>query len=239
MFLKAKELSKIYPKSANHQKVLDELNINLKFGELVCLMGPSGAGKTTLFQVLAGLTKVDSGSITVFQHGETLGVDELRFGMIFKEENLFDDFKVKGNLKIQSYLARMKQAHYKTRVELIVKRYALDGLLDLYPEKLSSSQRKWVALAKADLIEPDYFFADQPTLNMTPKLKTSFMERLKSLARSSGALVVTNDISCASFADRLFYMDGGKIVDELMLDQEDLLVEREALVYSWLKGKGY
>jgi putative ABC transport system ATP-binding protein len=239
MFLKAKNLTRLYHGTHEHKKILDNLSLELKFGEMVCLMGPNGAGKTTLFQTLAGLSEVDTGEITIFQHGETHSIKDMRFGIIFEDHNLFNDFKVKGNLKLHSYLAKMNPSTYKKRIDLIVKRYKLTPILDVYPDKLSGSECKWVALAKADLIEPDYFFADQPTNNMTPKIKKSFLERLKSLARASGAFVVTNDVSCASFADRVLYMEAGKIIGELELDQELLLVEREAHVYSWLKGKGF
>ena len=74
---------------------------------------------------------------------------------------------------------------------------------------------------------------------MSPNEKSKLMHMLKSISRSSGMLVLTNDVICASYADRVLFMNEGNLKSELNLDQHSLLVEREAQVYSWLKGKGW
>lgn len=239
MFLEAENIRKLHLHGIRTKSLLNGVSLQLKYGEMVCLMGPSGSGKSALFQILSGLTSMDSGTLTYVKDGIPKPLNQLSFGVVFKDNNLFADFKIKGNFRMQGIMARMPKSLYKERFELMVKRYNLAGVLDDYPQTLSAETLKWVALAKMDLISPDFFFVEEPTLYMSPNEKFKLLHMLKSISRSSGMLVLTNDVICASYSDRVLFMNEGNLKSELLLDQHSLLIEREAQVYSWLKGKGW
>lgn len=239
MFLQAKRLSKLYDKSVNPTVLVDQVTLSLKYGELVCVMGPSGSGKTSLLHILASLDQADEGSLQYFIEGHKVPATDVNFGVIFSHGNLFNDFTIGSNLKLQSMLKGISKKKFEERFDMIAKRYKIVPLLDLYPYHLSEADRKLVALAKMDLIQPHYCFLDEPTMNMHAAYKADYMNHVARLARHSGALMVTNDTDCAAHADWVIFFENATIKGEMQLDPDQLVIEREAQVYSWLKGKGW
>lgn len=239
MFLKVEGLKKSATQGLRTHMVVAGVNFELKYGEMVCLMGPSGSGQSTLFHMLTGVVKSDAGQIAYYRDQEQVTLDQLTLGVVFEDDNLFEDFRVKGNFRMQALMANMSKGRYKERLELMVKRYGLSAVLDDYPENLTEMDRKWVSLAKVEMLSPDYFFLDDPTVAMSPMFKARYLEVIKGLARVAGAFVVTSDVTCGSYADRILYISEGLIKGELTLEPSLLLIEREAQLYSWLKGKGW
>ncbi len=239
MFLRAEGLKKYGTKGMRTYQVLSGVNLDLNYGEMVCLMGPSGSGQSTLFHILAGLVQSDIGHLTYLRDQVEQSPKEMIFGVVFESDNLFEDFKVKGNFKIQAMMARMSKGRFKERFDLMVKRYGISALLDDYPQHLSEMDRKWISLAKMELLSPDYYFLDEPTVSMSPMFKARYLDTIKGLSRSAGVLVKTDDIVCGSYADRIIYISEGLVKGELKLEPSLLMIEREAQLYGWLKGKGW
>lgn len=239
MFLRADSLKKNAMQGLRTYQVVGGVSLELKYGEMVCMMGPSGSGQSTLFHMLAGLVDPDSGQVTYFKKGSPQKTKDMVLGVVFERDNLFEDFKIKGNFKLQAMMAQMAKSRYKDRFDLMVKRYGLTAILDEYPDQLSEVDRKWVALAKMDMLSPDFFFLEEPTRSMSPMFKSRYLETIKGLSRSAGVFVVTDDLSCGSFADRVVYMADGMVKGEFIFDPSLLMIEREAQLYSWLKGKGW
>lgn len=239
MFLQAEGLKKSATQGLKTYQVVGGVSLELKYGEMVCLMGPSGSGQSTLFHMLAGMIDPDSGSVTYYRSEVPQRIKDMSLGVVFESDNLFEDFKIKGNFKIQAMMAQMPKDRFKSRFDLMVKRYGLSTILDEYPEQLTEVDRKWVALAKMEMLSPDYYFLEDPTRVMSPMFKARYMDTIKGLSRASGCLVVTGDLYCGSYADRVLYMSEGVLKGELVLEPTLLMIEREAQLYSWLKGKGW
>lgn len=239
MFLSSDRLRKNGTQGYSVTSIVAGVSVDLNYGEMVCLMGPSGTDQSTLFHMLAGIIEPDSGEIHYHKQGSRVSLKELIVGIIFESDNLFLDFKVKGNFKIQAMMANMPKSVYNERFDLMVKRYSLSHFLDEYPDKLSEMDKKWVALAKMELLSPDYYFLEDPTLSMSPMFKARYLDTIKGLSRSTGMFIQTSDIVCGAFADRVLYMADGVVKGELVFDPSLLIIEREAQLYSWLKGKGW
>jgi len=206
------------------------LNLKIRRGEVVALVGGSGSGKTTLLRHIVGLTKPTSGSILLFgkdlHNMERLEQQRLmnRFGMLFQQGALFSALTVFDNIAF--LLRELKQFDEPTIHQLVMHKLALVELEphhgDLLPSQLSGGMIKRVGLARALALEPELLMLDEPTAGLDPDRSHKFVELIKKLKQSLGltVLFVTHDLdTLVSLADRVAVLADKKIIAACSLDE--------------------
>jgi len=219
-------------KSFGDVEVLHGIDLTVRPGEVVVLLGPSGSGKSTLLRTINHLETIDRGEITI--DGEFIGYAErgdellelpereilarrLRVGMVFQQFNLFPHLTVLENvtLPVTSRRLRSKSDAAARRRELL-DRVGLGALVDRYPRQLSGGQQQRVAIARALMLDPDVMLFDEPTSALDPELVGEVLAVLRDLAEQGRTLiVVTHEISFArEVADRVVFMADGRLVEQ-------------------------
>src|SRR5574344_447626 len=200
-------------------QALDEINLDIRSGELVALLGPSGCGKTTLLRIIAGLETPDVGSI-VF-HGEDVSGHDVRdrnVGFVFQHYALFRHMTVFDNvafgLRMKPKKERPSEAQSKDKVHELLGMVQLDWLADRYPEQLSGGQRQRIALARALAVEPEILLLDEPFGALDAKVRKELRRWLANLHEEINltSVFVTHDQEEAmEVADRIVVMNKGVI----------------------------
>jgi sulfate transport system ATP-binding protein len=146
---------------------LDNVDVDVRHGELLALLGPSGSGKTTLLRIIAGLDFADSGTVMFGgQDKQTHTVRDRQVGFVFQHHALFRHMSVFENvafgLRVRPRALRLPRAEITARVHSLLDLVQLDWLAERYPNQLSGGQRQRVALARALAIEPRVLLLDEP-----------------------------------------------------------------------------
>ncbi len=209
-------------KSFGKLEVLKDINMEVKEGEVVCLIGPSGSGKSTFLRCLNKLEEPTGGVVIVDDHDLTskdADINKIRenIGMVFQQFNLFPHLTVLNNIT----LAPMDRKSMSKEDAEEKARQLLDtvGLLEKaneYPSSLSGGQQQRVAIARALAMEPDIMLFDEPTSALDPEMVGEVLEVMKRLAAEGMTMVVvTHEMGFArEVADRVVFMDGGYIVEQ-------------------------
>jgi polar amino acid transport system ATP-binding protein len=203
--------------------VFENINVNVKKGEVLVIIGPSGSGKSTFLRCLNHLEEVNAGSIKI--EGELLNYKDkkgirniiLKMGMVFQNFNLFPHKTVLDNVMIAPVTVKNEDKQYVLeRSKEILAKVGLSDKIDNYPSKLSGGQKQRVAIARALAMNPDLMLFDEPTSALDPELVGEVLAVMKDLANDGMTMVVvTHEMGFAKeVADRVIFMDGGKIVEE-------------------------
>lgn len=207
---------------------LEDVEIQVRSGELVALVGPTGSGKTSLLSLLAGLESPESGTVTLLgQRLDRLGEDavaDLRgraAGMVYQSINLFSGFTVRDNLGLPLRLMVRPPYDAHMRTGELLNEFDLVGLAERFPAELSGGQLQLVAIARALAARPPLILADEPTANLDSAASRRITARLRGLANSGmhGVLMTTHDLRIASQADRVISLRDGRVVKETVLQQ--------------------
>ncbi|MGQ3384021.1 amino acid ABC transporter ATP-binding protein [Glutamicibacter sp. TV12E] len=209
-------------KSYGDNEVLKGIDLNVKAGEVVCLIGPSGSGKSTLLRCVNLLEKPNGGTITVGGFAVTdpeVNLDRMRqqVGMVFQQFNLFPHLTVLENCTVSPIKVLKRKKADAEKVALgHLKRVGLGDFGDRYPDQLSGGQQQRVAIARALSMEPTLMLFDEPTSALDPETVGEVLAIMKNLAKAGMTmLVVTHEMAFAKeVADRVFFMDGGVVVEE-------------------------
>jgi polar amino acid transport system ATP-binding protein len=209
-------------KSFGDLEVLTGIDLDVRRGEVVCVIGPSGSGKSTLLRCVNLLEEPTSGTITVagteVTH-EDVDIDRVRrgIGMVFQSFNLFPHLTVMENLTIaqRRVLGREKDESVKV-ARRNLERVGLTDKESSYPAKLSGGQQQRVAIARALSMDPQLMLFDEPTSALDPELVGDVLAVMRRLAAEGMTmLVVTHEMSFArEVADRVVFMDGGVVVEQ-------------------------
>ncbi|MDX1929270.1 MAG: ABC transporter ATP-binding protein [Pirellulaceae bacterium] len=201
---------------------LDAVDLDIKPGEFVSLMGPSGTGKSTLLNVVSGIDRIDSGTIRVNgQHIENLSRGKLadwraaNLGYIFQTHNLIPVLTAYENVELPTLLLKLSSAERRARVELALEAVGLSDRANHYPRQLSGGQEQRVGIARAIVSHPTVVVADEPTGSLDAETSLQVQSLLKRLNKELNItmLMVTHDSQVASIASRRLYLDRGKFVD--------------------------
>lgn len=225
--VQASNLRKTYLSQTGAVQALDGVDLAVKAGEMVALVGPTGSGKTTLLSLLAGLEPVDDGSVILLgQALADLGEDALAdlrlraVGMIYQSYNLFSGFTVRQNVRLPLQLMTSRPPFDATeRTNQLLIDLGLPELAERYPAELSGGQQQLAAIARALAANPPLILADEPTANLDSSMSRQIVARLRALADSGehGVLLATHDLRMASQADRVLSLRDGHIVKETAL----------------------
>ena len=209
-------------KSFGDNHVLRGIDLEIRRGEVVCVIGPSGSGKSTLLRCVNMLETPTSGRVVV--HGVDLtdpdcDIDaaRTRIGMVFQQFNLFPHMTVLQNICVaqRKVLKRSATDAEKTARELLA-RVGLSEKESSYPAQLSGGQQQRVAIARALAMNPDVMLFDEATSALDPELVGEVLAVMRSLADDGMTMmVVTHEMGfAANVASRVVFMDGGYVVEE-------------------------
>lgn len=204
-------------------EVFKDITVNVKKGEVLCIIGPSGSGKSTFLRCLNHLEEINGGKIVI--EGETLNPRDkkqirnltTKMGMVFQQFNLFPHMTVLQNVMEAPLVVKKEdKAVVLERAKKLINKVGLGDKMDYYPSKLSGGQKQRVAIARALAMNPDIMLFDEPTSALDPELVGEVLNVMKDLANEGMTMVVvTHEMGFAKeVADRVIFMDGGKIVEE-------------------------
>lgn len=195
--------------------VLKQLNLEVRDGEFLVLLGSSGCGKSTLLNCIAGLLDISDGQIFIKNKNVTWSEPSERgIGMVFQSYALYPQMTVEGNLSFGLKNAKMPKAEIRERVARAANILQIESLLKRKPGALSGGQRQRVAIGRALVREVDVFLFDEPLSNLDAKLRADLRVELKRLHNQlqNTMIYVTHDqIEAMTLADRIAIMRDGVI----------------------------
>ncbi len=203
-------------------EVLKDINLDVKEGEVVCIIGPSGSGKSTLLRCINELETPTRGAIryegkNILDKSYDIRKFREEVGMVFQKFNLFPLKTIMENITMAPIRIKKepKDEAAKRALELL-DRVGLRDKANVYPGTLSGGQQQRVAIARALAMNPKALLFDEPTSALDPELVGEVLDVMKSLAKEGMTMiVVTHEMSFAhDVADRVIFMDGGYIVEE-------------------------
>ena len=209
-------------KSFGDLKVLKGINLRVRPGEVIILIGPSGSGKSTLLRCINRLEEPTHGQIRVdgteiMARGVDLNRIRKDIGIVFQAFNLYPHLTALGNVTLAlRKVLRMSRPNAEERGRRMLEHVGLAEKANAYPSELSGGQQQRVAIARALALEPKLMLFDEPTSALDPELVGSVLKVMRDL-RDEGMtmVVVTHEMSFARDAgDRVLFMDGGEIVEE-------------------------
>jgi len=198
---------------------LRDVNLEVSKGEVVCIVGPSGGGKSTFLRTINGLESIDSGTIcfdgiTIPGPARNVGLIRREAGMVFQSFNLFPHMTVRKNLILAPVRARgLSHAEANERAERLLKRVGIASQIDKYPDQLSGGQQQRVAIARALAMEPKVMLFDEPTSALDPEMVKEVLEVVRELAGSGMTMIiVTHEMGFArEISSRVVFMVEGSI----------------------------
>lgn len=187
-------------KSFSGRKILDGISLKVTDGEIMCIVGQSGGGKTTLLRCISGLERIDEGEMMLDgRKFDPMSSKEALIGVVFQEYNLFPHLSVLENVTLAPEIALKKdpQAVEKEARQLL-KKLSLEGKENLYPYQLSGGQKQRVSIARALAMHPKILCYDEPTSALDPGLRDKVRDIILSLKNESMTqIVVTHDLTFA------------------------------------------
>ncbi|MCU1416149.1 MAG: ectoine/hydroxyectoine transporter ATP-binding protein EhuA [Schumannella sp.] len=218
-------------KSFGANEVLKGVNLDVHEGEVVCLIGASGSGKSTFLRCINQLETIDSGLIWV--EGQPVGFrrdgmvlhqkseaetsrDRAKVGMVFQSFNLFPHMTVMENLmQAPRLVKKMRRSQTEPLARELLEKVGLSEKADAYPRHLSGGQQQRVAIARALCMQPDLMLFDEPTSALDPELVGGVLNVMRDLAHSGMTMiVVTHEMGFArDVADRVVFMHDGQIIE--------------------------
>jgi ABC-type Fe3+/spermidine/putrescine transport system ATPase subunit len=195
---------------------VDRINLVVKDGEMVALLGASGCGKTTILNLIAGFTDRFEGSILVDGRAMNhIPAYKRNIGMFFQNYALFPHMNTFDNIAFGLKMQKLAKDRIKEKVAAILQLVRLTGMERRYPRELSGGQQQRVALARALVTAPMILLLDEPLSNLDAKLRVEMQLEIKRIHRELGltTIMVTHDQEEAiSLADRVIVMNAGKIL---------------------------
>ncbi len=217
LLVEAKGLTKTFPGGI---KALSGFDLEVREGEIVCLIGPSGSGKSTALRSINGLEHPEQGTLRVLAVDildEETDMDLLRaeVGMVFQHFNLFPHLTVLENLTLAPRLVRRAEAGSAQEQALaLLKRVGIADKAQARPDELSGGQKQRVAIARALAMRPRLMLFDEPTSALDPEMVGEVLDVMRSLASEITMVVVTHEMGFArEVASRVVFMDRGAVVE--------------------------
>ena len=209
-------------KSFGSLEVLKGIDLEVKEGEVVCLIGPSGSGKSTFLRCLNKLEETTAGTVIVDDNDikdTKSNINKVRenIGMVFQQFNLFPHLNVLENIMLAPVdRKKLTKEEAKATAERLLAAVGLAEKAGEYPPNLSGGQQQRVAIARALAMNPDIMLFDEPTSALDPEMVGEVLEVMKQLAKDGMTMiVVTHEMGFArEVADRVIFMDGGYIVEQ-------------------------
>lgn len=204
-------------------KAVNDVSLEIKKGEIVCLIGPSGSGKSTVLRCINGLEIPESGEIYIndqlldSKDPQKFKVLRGKMGFVFQHFNLFPHKTVLENLTLAPVkVLQMDEEAAKQKACKLLERVGLLDKKDEYPNKLSGGQKQRVAIARALCMDPEVMLFDEPTSALDPEMVIEVLEVMQELAKEGMTMVVvTHEMGFArTVGDRVIFLESGKIIED-------------------------
>ena len=216
------ELSHIYKTFAGPVHALRNVDIQIQKGEFVFITGPSGAGKTTLFRMLAGFDQPTSGQLKVagFDLNQMMAKDKPLFrrklGVVFQDFKLLKDQTALENVAMPLMIQGEKKSRSLELARVFLQKVGLENRQDMKSESLSGGEQQRIALARAIIHQPDIILADEPTGNLDPERSEEIMNLLEFCTKSGmTVLVTTHDLEMVRRRkQRIISIKNGEVVKD-------------------------
>lgn len=201
---------------------LDNISMDIEAGDFISLMGPSGTGKSTLLNLVSGIDRPDSGTITVdgvdvtkLSRTQLADWRAANLGYIFQTHNLIPVLTAYENVELPTLLLKLSSSQRRQRVELALQAVGLIDRANHYPRQLSGGQEQRVGIARAIVAHPKVVVADEPTGSLDAETSDQVQDLLQRLNRELNItmLMVTHDRDVASIASKQLVLDRGKFLD--------------------------
>jgi phospholipid/cholesterol/gamma-HCH transport system ATP-binding protein len=211
-------------KSFGENNVLVDINLNLKKGENVVVLGKSGSGKSVLIKCIVGLINADEGELKVFDEeinkldNKALNTIRKKVGFLFQSGALYDSMSVKENLAFPLRdLKDLSSADKQTRIEEALTNVGLLDVIDKKPSELSGGMRKRLGLARTLILKPQIMLYDEPTTGLDPITSKEISNLILSVQKQykTSSIIITHDMACAKItANRIVIFKDGEILTE-------------------------
>ena len=213
-YIEFKNVSKIYGEKESLVKALDNTSFSIEKGELVVILGPSGAGKTTALNILRGMDKATSGTVTIdnkditkFSNKELIKYRRTDIGFVFQFYNLVQNLTAKENVELATEICKKHLSPVKT-----LKAVGLENRLNNFPSQLSGGEQQRVAIARAVAKNPKILLADEPTGALDDETGKQILKVLENLSRKDKmtVIIITHNSAIAPIADKIIRFKNGK-----------------------------
>ena len=200
--------------------VLSNINLQIKKGEIVCIIGPSGSGKSTLIRTMNRLVVPTSGEVLFM--GQALNdknINEIRekMGMVFQQFELFPHLTVLQNMILAPvHLKKMTKEEAIVKAKELLERVNLSDKINSYPEQLSGGQKQRIAIVRSLIMEPEALLFDEPTSALDPEMVKEVLQVIKDLANTGITIcIVTHEMKFAKeISDRILFVDEKTILED-------------------------
>lgn len=208
--IEIREAKKIF-KFGNEEIILfQDLDFSCSEKDFIVLSGPSGSGKSTILSIIAGLTRVNQGSVRVFGHllkefdEETLSIfRSMNIGIVFQMGHQIDSLTILENVLLPVELAQREEEDYQEKAWRLLEEFSLDHRAHSLPSMISGGEYQRASFVRALILDPPLLLIDEPTANQDQKTKSVILDKLSELKRKKTLIVVTHEKDIFSFADRL------------------------------------
>ena len=233
LVLEARNIGRDYAQGEAQLSVLHDLNISVKTGEKLAVVGVSGSGKTTLLNLLGGLDDPTAGTVNVCGQ-DWKGIDasaraqwrNKHVGFVYQFHHLLGEFSALENVALPCLIGGASVAESQRRATELLTKVGLADRVDHKPAELSGGERQRVAIARALVTSPSVVLMDEPTGNLDPQTAEVILDLLLELnqALHISFVVVTHDPAIAARMDRTVKLIDGKLVDGQLLEAETAVV---------------
>lgn len=214
-------------KSYGDNTILNGLDLTIQKGEVVVILGPSGCGKSTLLRCINGLETINAGEITldgvkISDNPKELPKIRQRIGMVFQSYDLFPHKTILDNITLAPMKVQKRdRKEVEAEAESLLQRVGLLEKKDAYPRQLSGGQKQRVAIVRSLCMHPEIMLFDEVTAALDPEMVREVLDVMLELAQQGLTMViVTHEMQFAkAVADRIIFIDGGKIVEEAPPEQ--------------------
>lgn len=211
------KLEHIY-KSFHHTTILNDINLEIKDGEIISIIGPSGSGKSTILRIINHLIRPDTGK--VYYNNQCITDKNaqkirLKMGMVFQHFELFPHKTVLENITLAPVVHKiLTKTEAETKAKELLKMVDLENKIYDYPNTLSGGQKQRVAIARMLAMNPEVMLFDEPTSALDPEIVKDILDIIKTIATSGKTIIiVTHEINFAkNISDRILFMDHGHIL---------------------------
>src|ERR1700761_1130452 len=218
--IEVRGLTKTYQLGEVAVHALRGVDLEVRKGEFVAIVGASGSGKSTLFHILGGLTPMTSGTVQLngrdlagMTNSDRTELRKSTVGFVFQKYNLLPTLSAEDNIRIVQYIGG-RDSVFDPEFQEVLKLLGISDRMKHKPRALSGGQQQRVAIARGIVNSPAILLADEPTGNLDSENSAAVLKLIKDLNRRLGQtiLMITHDADAASYADRIVKMKDGRIV---------------------------
>ncbi len=223
MMIDLKKISKWYNTGGNKTAVLQDIDLSVREGEFVSIMGPSGSGKSTLLHILGLIDEPSDGyhyfageAVHLLKDKQKAALAKKNIGFVFQAYHLIDELTVYENIETPLIYHNIKAAERKALVADMLDRFQIVGKKGLFPSQLSGGQQQLVGIARALIAGPKLLLADEPTGNLNSRQGEEIMALFTKLNREEGLTIVqvTHSEKNATYGSRIIHLLDGRVERE-------------------------